>query len=109
MRVEQPLGPIEDCLGSKGLSFHMKQKLWTMVLVLALLITRLNFFHGGMKGDGTLETQGQVCTCINHLSTQLPVRGSLECLPCDPVEEPDFHQQHQAWLCHCVGYCNYAV
>ena len=38
----------------------MKQKLWTLAFVLALLMTQLDFFQGRMGGGGTLETQGQI-------------------------------------------------
>ena len=76
----------------KGLSFKMKQKLWTLAFVLALPKTLLDFFHSGMDRGGI---QGQPFMLINHLTMpQSPGCGSLEGIPQDPVEEPDFHQQH---------------
>lgn len=67
----------------------MKQKLWA----LALLKTELDFFHGGIEGDGTLEAQGQGQTSrINlEIRPQSPMRGFLEFFPGNPVEEPVFH------------------
>ena len=53
-------------LAPKELSFNMKQKLWALAFVLALLRSWI-FFHGGTNGDGRLETQGQLFTKINHL------------------------------------------
>ena len=49
-------GAAADYVGSKGLSFNMRQKLWTLAFTLVLLRTRLDIFHGGVDGDGTLET-----------------------------------------------------
>ena len=79
--------------GSKRLSFSMKQKLWTLAFVLASLRTCSNFFHGGTEGDGTLETQGQISTQINHLATPRSpvVCGFLEYFACDLTEELDSH------------------
>ena len=79
-------------MDSEELSFNMKQQLWTLALVLALLKTRLNFFYGEMEVDGTLETQSQISTKINHATQQFPMHGSSECFPCDPVEDPYFYQ-----------------
>ena len=62
MWIEQLLVPAADGVGSEDLSFNMKQKLWTRAFVLALLRTRLDFFHVRMKGDEKLEIQGQVST-----------------------------------------------
>ena len=62
MWIEQLLVPTADGVGSENLSFNVKQKLWTRAFVLALLRTRLDFFHGGMEGDEKLEIQGQVST-----------------------------------------------
>lgn len=50
-------GPTAAHMGSEELSFNMKQKLWTLAFALALMKTRLDFFHGRMEGDGTLGTQ----------------------------------------------------
>lgn len=44
-------------VGSKGLSFHMQQKLWTPAFVWALLKAQLDFLQGGTEGDGTLGNQ----------------------------------------------------
>ena len=35
----------------------MERKLWAVALILALLKTRLDFFHSGNDGDGTLGSQ----------------------------------------------------
>ena len=95
MWVYQLLGLAADGAGSKGLSFHMRQKFWTLAFVLALLKTRLDFFPGRMEGDGTLVTQGRICTGINHLAApQSPMHGSLECFPCDPLEEETSTNKH---------------
>ena len=62
-----------------GLYLNMKQKLWILALILALLKTQLDFFHGGMEGDRALETQraASISTRINHHATsQSPARGS---------------------------------
>lgn len=52
----------------------MKQKLWAMALILALLRANWDFFYGGMEGYGALATQGCNFTQIN--ATQSPVRVS---------------------------------
>ena len=85
-------GPAAGSTGSKGLSFKMKQKLWTLAFVLALLRTRLDFFHGGTDGE---DTQGKPFTLMKYIATlpQSSVSGSLELFPCDPVEELNFYLQ----------------
>ena len=40
-------GAAADHTGSNGLSFNMKQKLWTPAFVLALMKKRSDFFHDG--------------------------------------------------------------
>ena len=35
----------------------MEQNLWEVAFILGLLKTRLDFFHGKMDGNGTLESQ----------------------------------------------------
>lgn len=87
-----------DYMGSRGLRVNMKQKLWTLVFVLASMKTGLDFFHGRTDRDGTLGTQEghpSISTPINHLATpQSPAHGPVEFLPCNPLEEPNFHHQH---------------
>lgn len=46
-------GKLSRC--STGLCFNMEQKLWALALILVLLETGLDLFHGGMKGDETLR------------------------------------------------------
>ena len=77
MWVKQLLGLTEDGTDSKILSFNMKQELWTVAFVLALLRTQLDFFHGGTGRDGTPETQGQPSSQINHFATPQPPTLSL--------------------------------
>ena len=62
----------------------MTQELWKLAFVLALLKTRLDFFHGGTHGNGTLETQGQISTWINLATPQSTLRGSLQWFSHDP-------------------------
>ena len=71
----------------------MKHKLWTLTFVLALLKTGLDLFYGRMDRDGTLETQGQPSTRLTLATPRPPVRGSVKCFLCNPVGEPDFHEQ----------------
>lgn len=54
--------------------------------------------EGGMDGNGTLETQGQISTGISLATSQSLMRGSLGCCPCDPMEEADFHPPHSHHL-----------
>ena len=84
-------GPTAGHTGSKGLSFNMKQKLWTLAFALALLDALLHFFHGTMDRDGTVETQGQIPTRINLTTPQSPVRRSVK-FSYNLVEEPHFLQ-----------------
>ena len=49
-------------------------------------------FHCRMEGHGKLETQKQISTRIIILLHHNLL--SMECFPCNPVEESDFHQQH---------------
>lgn len=62
----------------------MKQKLWPLASALALLERRLNFFHGGMEGDGTLGSQEEnsfdITSQINHLATLVSCVWTLEML-----------------------------
>ena len=58
--VWQLPGPTADSVGSKSLSFNVKQKLQTLAFASTLLRTRLGFFHGRMGGDETLDTWGQL-------------------------------------------------
>ena len=67
MWVYQLLGLAADSAGSKGLSFHMRQKFWTLAFVLALLKTRLDSFDGRMEGDGTRETQGWLLFPLEYI------------------------------------------
>ena len=98
-------GPPAGGAGSKGLSFNRKQKLETLAFVLALLRTRLDFFHGKMDGDKTLKTQGPISTQVNLATAQSPMHGSLDCFPCDPMEEPDFHRQlHHFTIVYCYPF-----
>ena len=65
-------GPAAGCMGSKRLSFRMKQKFWTLTFVLALLTTQLDFSVARQtEKKPTLETQGttSISTQINHLAT----------------------------------------
>ena len=55
--VQQLPGPIADCVGSQRLSFNNKAETLDTGFVLALQRTQVDFFHGGMEGDGTLESQ----------------------------------------------------
>ena len=75
----------------------MKQKLWTLAFVWALLIAGLNFSHGGTNRRGTWETQGEasISTQVNHpAAPQSPMYGSWKCFPRSPVDNPHFHQQY---------------
>lgn len=65
----------------------MKQKLWTLAFVWALL----NFFHGQTNKD---ETQGHLSTSTpkNLVTPQSPVCESMKYFPGDPVIEPCFQQ-----------------
>ena len=85
---------LQHTKSSKGLSFNIKQKLWTPAFVLASQKTRLDFFCGRMDGDGRLETQGQL-SCINLTTAQFLVCGSLEFFPHNMEEGPDFYQQQE--------------
>lgn len=49
-----------------GLGFKMQQRPWAVVLILALLKTQLDFFHGEMERNGKLRTQGFKSMQINH-------------------------------------------
>lgn len=59
-------GAEAGCVGSKGLSFDMKQTLG--------LGFCFGLFHAGMEGDGTSETQGAA-----SVSTQVLPHHSLPC------------------------------
>ena len=90
-------GPLADYMGSKRPNFNMKQKLWTLAFVWALLIAGLNFSHGGTNRRGTWETQGEasISTQVNHpAAPQSPMYGSWKCFPRSPVDNPHFHQQY---------------
>lgn len=54
--VQQLLGSAADDTGSKGVSFNMRQALWTLAFGLALIKTQLHFFHGGSDRNEALET-----------------------------------------------------
>lgn len=64
----------------------MEWKLWTMALILALLKTKLDFSHGGMEGNATLETQGFNFTKIKITHPPVPVSGNS--FPCDITRTP---------------------
>lgn len=71
MHVWQLMWPTASGAGSKKLRFNMKQKLRTLTFALALLKSRLDFFHEGLKGDGKVKTQGtaSISSQINYLTT----------------------------------------
>lgn len=46
----------------------MEQKLWGVALILLLLKTKWDFFHGGTEGDGTLEGNSITDTSLIKLS-----------------------------------------
>lgn len=71
----------------------MKQKLWTLAFVFSLLKTQLNFFHGRMDGDWTLETQGSISMGISLATPQSPMQGSLDSFRYDPFVEHNLHWQ----------------
>lgn len=59
----------------------MEQKLWVAALVLVLLETQLEFSLGGVKGNGSLETQGLNSTeiklsTLSHLSRRVSQNAS---------------------------------
>ena len=72
----------------------MKQKLWKLAFVSALLKTRLDCFHGRMDGDGTLEAQeaASISTQINLATPLSPVLGSMKYFSRNPMGQPDFHR-----------------
>ena len=86
------MGPQQTTWALKGQRFNMKQKLWALAFVLALLKTQLNLFHSRVEGDGKLKTQGQISTELKLATSQSPMSGSLECFLHHLVEEPNFHQ-----------------
>ena len=53
----------------------MAQNFWTLVLLLGLRKTRLDFFHGGMDRDETLGTRGQsfISSPVNLTTTPQPL------------------------------------
>lgn len=59
--------------------FNMEQKFWEVALTVAQIKTRLDFFHGKMDGDGTLEWNPLNFTASIKLSTN-PI------LPWRPME-----------------------
>ena len=66
-------------MGSKGLSFNVKQTLDTgLCFGLAEVV---DFFHGGTSDVG----HGQPSTRVNLTARPLLPRGSLERFPRDPV------------------------
>lgn len=86
---------------AKGLSFTMKQKLWSLASVLVLLRTGLNFSIVGQREMTHWKPRGAAAISpqINHATPQSPKCGSSECFPCYPVEEPYSHwqQNHCKW------------
>ena len=72
----------------------MKQKLWVLTFVLALLRRQLDFFHGKIDREGTFKTEraASISTSINLVTSHSLMYGSLECFPCDLMEEPNLYQ-----------------
>ena len=68
----------------------MKQKLWKLAFVSALLKTRLDCFHGRMDGDGTLEAQeaASISTQINLAIPETPMHGSVNAFLTIPWKSP---------------------
>ena len=59
-----------------GLHFNMEHKLWAIAFILALLKTRLYFFHGEIDGDGLLGSQEG-----NHLNFTSSIKFTMESHP----------------------------
>ena len=77
--------PPADLVGSKGLTFNMKEKLGTLAFFWKI---RLNVFHGGTDTD---VTQGQ-STHINPATPQSPMCEPLLAIP---FKKHDFCRQHK--------------
>ena len=75
------LGPMADCMGSKGLSFNMAQNLWPLALFLALII------RGRIDRRRTLGTQKGHSLDFASGTTISHVDG-LEYFPCDNARTP---------------------
>lgn len=55
----------------------MEPRLWTVALILALLKTKWDIFHGKSEGDGMLGTQGFNATEIKLSTVPPPPHGDL--------------------------------
>ena len=87
-------GPTAGHVGSKGRSFHVKQKLsWTPAFAPALLKPQLNVFHGGRDRH---VTQQQPAISPNKSATpQTPMSAPEKCFSQGPEKGHDVHQQHE--------------
>ena len=79
--------------GSRGQSVNTKQKLWTLAFPLASLRTRWDFSMARQRWDIGNPGATSISTYINVATAPSPVRGTLERLPCHPVEEPGFRRR----------------
>lgn len=88
-----------------SLYFNMKQKLWALALILAILKARLDCWHGETDEDGTLEGNPLNFTSSKKLSMNpiLPW-GPQEILYLMAPQELHFHQYNlHAMLAPLIG------